>query len=182
MATLETPRLLLRSLKAEDASTITREINKFHIVRNLARVPFPYGHHHADEFIAWANTLDDRSAICAVELKSNPGTLIGVASHEWSDARQNTELGYWYAEDAWGNGYATEAGRAVAGHAFDVAGHETLISYYHNDNPASGRVLTKIGFEVNGSGTHFSLAHNCEVPITAMRLTRDIWRQNTRRT
>jgi [ribosomal protein S5]-alanine N-acetyltransferase len=175
MPNLSTMRLLLRPLQHIDAATIAREINHFEIARNLARVPFPYELKHAEEFIAWQATLDSNSAVFAVEELARPDQLIGVVSHEWSDAKQNSELGYWYAKHAWGKGYASEAAAAAVRHAFEVANRAVLISCYHNDNPASGRVLEKVGFEATQQCNHFSVAQNRDVPVTNMTLTKERW-------
>ncbi|WP_329182307.1 GNAT family N-acetyltransferase (plasmid) [Streptomyces decoyicus] len=55
-------------------------------------------------------------------------------------------LSYILREDTWGNGYATEAVKHVVAFAFTTAGLERLEAMHHPDNPASGRVLTKVGF------------------------------------
>src|SRR5690606_6266556 len=58
-------------------------------------------------------------------------------------------MGYWIARAHWGHGYASEAGRAV----IDVAralGHKRLTAGHYVDNPASARVLRKIGFRETG--------------------------------
>ena len=182
MLTLTTKRLLLRPMRRSDSETIASEINHFDIVRNLARVPFPYELKHAEEFIAWTETLDANSAVFAVEELANPGQLIGIVSHEWSAEKENSELGYWYAREAWGKGYASEAAAATVHHALAVANHPLLISCYHNDNPASGRVLEKVGFVAIRQCANFSVAQNQSVPVTSMQLTREMWDQNTLRT
>ncbi len=182
MTIITTERLLLRPLHKRDATTIAREINHFEIARNLARVPYPYELKHAEDFIAWQANLDARSAVCGVEEVRNPGLLIGVCSYEWSEAKQDAEFGYWYARHAWGKGFATETAKVLVRHAFESASLPKLVSCYHNDNPASGRVLKKAGFMATQQCTHFSVAQNREVPVTTMHLTREIWAQNTRRT
>ena len=182
MTTITTARLVLRPLHQMDAVTITCEINHFDIARNLARVPFPYELKHAEEFIAWQATLTTRSTFCAVEEQSKPGQLIGVCSYEWSDTKQDAEFGYWYARHAWGNGCATEAARALVHHAFQHANLPRLVSCYHNDNPASGRVLEKAGFAATQQCNHFSVAQKKDVAVTLMQLTRETWNQNTNRT
>ena len=59
------------------------------------------------------------------------------------------ELGYWIARAHWGYGYATEAGEAVLGIARSL-GHQRLQASHFLDNPASGRVLQKLGFTATG--------------------------------
>ncbi len=182
LTTMTTERLLLRRPHQNDAATIAIEINHFEIARNLARVPFPYELKHAEEFIAWSATLGAKSAMFAIEEQTNPGKIIGVCSYEWSDAKQDAEFGYWYARHAWGKGIATEAAKAVVGHAFQRANLPKLVSCYHNDNDASCRVLEKSGFIATRQDNHFSVAQNQTVPVTLMHLTREMWAQNTRLT
>jgi RimJ/RimL family protein N-acetyltransferase len=57
-----------------------------------------------------------------------------------------TEFGYWLARRHWGRGYATEAGRALLATARDGLRVKRLDSAHFLDNPASGRVLEKLGF------------------------------------
>src|SRR3546814_6851772 len=67
------------------------------------------------------------------------------------------ELGYWIARQHWGRGYATEAGRAV----LDISamlGHQRLVASHFLDNPASGRVLQKLGFVATG---RVATRHSC---------------------
>ena len=59
------------------------------------------------------------------------------------------ELGYWITPDAWGRGYATEAAGAVL-RAARAAGVRRVTAGHFVDNPASGRVLRKLGFRPTG--------------------------------
>lgn len=172
---LETPRLLLRHTEMRDAGTFVEELNNFHIVRNTARVPFPYHHDDAVEFLLFANGLDDRSCVAAITLKSEPDELIGVISYEWSNAKQDAELGYWLSERVWGKGFGTEAAAAIVDHAFGVNGHAKLVACFHNDNPASGRILSRLGFKAAGACSNFSKAQRREVAVTNMQMLRSDW-------
>lgn len=67
-------------------------------------------------------------------------TFIGVADIT------HAELGYWLDQSAWGQGFATEAARALVAFAFNELGLDELRSGHATDNPASGRVLKKLGF------------------------------------
>jgi ribosomal-protein-alanine N-acetyltransferase len=57
-----------------------------------------------------------------------------------------TELIYVFAEEAWGNSYATEAARALCSYAFDQLHLERLIALIDPENKASARVAEKAGF------------------------------------
>ena len=80
------------------------------------------------------------------------------------------ELGYWIARDHWGRGLATEASRALV----DIArmlGLKMLEGAHFTDNPASGRVLEKLGFEASGIiAPRFSCARGHDYPSRLMRL------------
>ncbi len=60
------------------------------------------------------------------------------------------EIGWHLHPDSWGRGYATEAARAVLGHAF-AAGLPEVIAVSHTDNWASQGVMRRLGMEDRGS-------------------------------
>ena len=81
------------------------------------------------------------------------------------------EFGYWLTPDAWGRGYATEAGRAMVSAARYTLGLRRLKAGHFVDNPASGRVLTKLGFRPTGSVTpREALARGGEAPCVDFTL------------
>lgn len=175
MTIIETEQLKLRPLKESDASVIAREVGNFNVSRNLARVPYPYSMAEALDFLDWIKSYDEKSLVCAVELKSAPGELIGVISYEFSTAEAVAELGYWFAEKYWGNGYGTEAASAMVHHAFTLGAHARLIASYHNDNPASARILLNLGFKPISHDRHYSKAQGIDVSSTKLSLMRDQW-------
>lgn len=172
---LETERLKLRSLDAGDAATIVDALSDFSICRHLARVPFPYHQSDAEDFLQFVKACDHRSRFSAICEKGRDTGLIGIISYEWSEDKHNAELGYWLSQCHWGKGLMSEAAVAMVRHAFTINQHETMVACYHDDNPASGRILSKAGFERAGACNHFSKAQGKDVPVTNMRLTRQRW-------
>jgi [ribosomal protein S5]-alanine N-acetyltransferase len=175
MWVIETERLRLRYPTADDAPAIAREVGNFNVSRNLARVPHPYSIAEAVDFLDWIKSYNEKSLVCAVELKSEPGELIGVISYEFSAVEGVAELGYWYAEKNWGKGYGSESASAIVHHAFTLGAHTRLVASYHNDNPASARILLNLGFKPISHEKHFSKAQGIEVSSTKLSLTRDKW-------
>ncbi|MER8047111.1 GNAT family N-acetyltransferase [Streptomyces sp. NPDC094032] len=55
-------------------------------------------------------------------------------------------VSYVLREDCWGQSYATKAVKELVVFAFTTAGLDSLGAKHHPDNPASGRVLAKVGF------------------------------------
>jgi RimJ/RimL family protein N-acetyltransferase len=172
---IETERLRLRPLRIEDAQAIAEKIDNYEISKNLARVPYPYHLSDAEDFIEWALKLDQRSAFQVITLKQNPEELIGIISYDWMEDKQRAELGYWLIPQHWGKGLMTEATCAMVGLAFNVSGLDRLGSCYFNENPASGKVLTKAGFEFVDQCTQYSKARSCEVPVTTVQISRQAW-------
>jgi RimJ/RimL family protein N-acetyltransferase len=172
---MTTERLRLRPPGEIDIPVILRELNKMVIARNTARIPHPYHRDDALDFFAFVEGLGETSRTAALEVASNPGNIIGIASYEWSETTGDAELGYWLAEDAWGKGYASEAAQALVTDAFTRAGHDKIVACFHNDNPASGRVLAKCGFQIVGACTNFSKAQGRDVPVTNVALSRARW-------
>ena len=156
---IRSERLFLRPAWPEDWEELLAVIADEAIVRNLARAPWPYGPDHARDFAM--RPQDSRLPNFFVSTASN-GQLIGsVGLGRDDDGR--TELGYWIARSHWGNGYAPEAARAVLRLARTL-GHRKLVAGHFVDNPASGRVLAKIGFRPTGKVVpRFSLGRGHEV-------------------
>ncbi|MDE2444750.1 MAG: GNAT family N-acetyltransferase [Alphaproteobacteria bacterium] len=171
MMILHTSRLKLRSLRVEDAPSITRGIGNFKVCKNLARVPYPYTEADALDFLDWISMFDHRSLVCGIELP-HTGELIGVISYLYEVEQDQCELGYWLAEAHWGQGYGKEAAKAMVTHAFTANSHEGLISAFHDDNPASGRILQGLGFQITGHEPALSRAQDRIVPSTQLQLTK----------
>ena len=174
---IETQRLVLRPLRDDDAMQIVSALDDFNICRNLARVPYPYHRDDALDFLSFVAGRDQRSHFSAICKRQTPDRLIGIISYEWSDSRQNAELGYWLSQPHWGKGLMTEAATAMVKHAFTVNAHETMVACYHDDNPVSGQILHRLGFGRIGACSNFSKAQGKELPVTNMQLTRERWQQ-----
>ena len=150
LPTLLTSHLVLRPLRSEDAAQIAQLAGNIQVARNTRRIPHPYTEDMARQFIA-----DQRSAFnkgqewtWAICLKDGL-TLIGCAGVQFED-EMGGELGYWLGEPYWGKGYVTEAARAIIDHVFNTRTLWELTARHLFSNPASGRVLTKLGFQVVG--------------------------------
>ena len=66
------------------------------------------------------------------------------------------EIGYWVGLPYWNRGYATEASAALLDFGFDVLGLNRILARHITRNPASGRVMQKVGMEFEGiSRQHF---------------------------
>lgn len=143
-----TPRLTLRPGWPEDAPALTAAIAHEAVAFRLARLPWPYAQPHAEEWLA-RQPAPREVALLILAHHGDATRLIGaIGIHPTADGAH--ELGYWLTPGAWGRGYATEAGQAVLGMARHAMGLRRLSSGFFLDNPASGRVLAKLGFRDTG--------------------------------
>jgi RimJ/RimL family protein N-acetyltransferase len=143
-----TKRLTLRPGWPEDAPAVVRAIGHEEVVRMLAKVPWPYALADAEAFLSRRRPASEAFFLILSHESDYPRVVggIGLAPDE-----NGHELGYWLTPDAWGRGYATEAGRAVVAMARHALGPKRLHSGHFVDNPASGRVLQKLGFRPTGA-------------------------------
>ncbi|GAA4053283.1 GNAT family N-acetyltransferase [Parerythrobacter jejuensis] len=163
-----TQRLLLRPTWPEDWQMLFAGIADQDVVHNLATAPWPY---EEDDARAFAQREQDAYVPgFAVTL---PGEgLIGGAGLGY-DEHDQVQLGYWIARDHWGKGYASEAARGVLAIA-GMIGHKRVVASHFVDNPASGRVLCKVGFSPTGEvRPGHSLARGRSDPVACYEIVLD---------
>ena len=167
-----TPRLTLRPGWIEDAPALTRAVADERVVMTLARLPWPYRLADAESYLAMPVPRGEAACLIFAHDMGDRPRLIGGCGVHRGDVRH--EIGYWITPDAWGRGYATEAGRALLGIARYGLGHRVLDAHHHLDNPASGRVLRKLGFVPTGQVRNTpSLARGTDVPSACFTLALD---------
>ncbi len=85
------------------------------------------------------------------------------------------ELGYWLGFEHWGQGFGTEAARAVIDFTFEEFDVEHLISGARVTNPSSRNILEKCGFQWSGVELHRFEALGSSTPVDCFRLSRSVW-------
>jgi [ribosomal protein S5]-alanine N-acetyltransferase len=142
--TLRTERLLLRPLRRADAPILAAMAGDPRVASKLADVALPFDETAARRWLkpTW---MDVRLGV------EREGQLIGSVSYHYALGAVGG-LGYWLGTEHWGHGYAREAAAAVVRHGFAQDRMQRFLSAHFIDNPASGRVLTRIGFRAFGSG------------------------------
>lgn len=147
---VRTQRLTLRPAWREDATELSRAIGHESVVRNLSQAPWPYSLGDARAFIdARGEAGDSVHFFLICEHRDGMAPIVGgIGIHPTDDGRH--ELGYWLTPSAWGRGIATEAGHGVLAAARDTLRLGRLVAGHFVDNPASGKVLRKLGFRPTG--------------------------------
>ncbi|WP_162249194.1 GNAT family N-acetyltransferase [Devosia sp. Root685] len=146
-ATLTTARLVLATPALAHVPQMAVLANNKRIHEVLSRLPHPYAEKHGEEFVSEIARGETEFAWSILK----DGTYIGgMGLHLLPD--QLPELGYWLGEPHWGQGFATEAGRAVVD-AARAAGAAALRSRALLSNSGSRNVLKKLGFVEIGEST-----------------------------
>lgn len=138
-----TPRLTLRPLTPADAPALSALAGDPGVARMLVDIPQPFDEAEARR---WLRPLWGELRL-GVE---QGGRLIGGVTYFCRTAGVGS-LGYWLGGEHWGQGYATEAAAALLRHGFGAERMQRFGSGHFIDNPASGRVLQKLGFKFWGN-------------------------------
>jgi [ribosomal protein S5]-alanine N-acetyltransferase len=151
---LLTTRLLLRPFEISDAPAVERLAGAREVADTTLAIPHPYPRGGGVDWIAThAEKWEKRSHLAlAIVPRSAPGELVGAISLSVSMIHLHAEIGYWIAPEQWGQGYATEASRALITYAFDTLKLHRVEAKHFARNPASGRVMQKLG--MRHEGTH----------------------------
>ena len=147
-----TERLVLRPGWVEDAPALTAAIGDEAVVRNLSRVPWPYGPADAEAWLAQPQDELRPQMLIFARTSGEPQLVGGIGLMDLDDGpAHQAELGYWIARSHWGLGIATEAARAVLDMAFHGLRLKRIEAGHFPDNLGSARVLAKLGFVQRGN-------------------------------
>ena len=149
--TLKTNRLILRPFEMADAKEVQRLAGDRAIADTTLEIPHPYEDGMAETWISTHREKFDAGemvhfGIILLETR----VLIGAMGLIVVQRFERAELGYWIGKPYWRNGYCTEAGRAVLGYGFTVLNLNRIHAHHFQRNPASGRVLQKLGMVHEG--------------------------------
>lgn len=166
---VRTERLLLRPGWSQDAPALFERIADERIVRNLATAPWPYRPEDAEAWLATERKASEPSLLIFRCTERAP-ELVGAIGFGRKPSG-GLEFGYWIARHHWGRGYATEAGRAMIAAARHGLRLKRLDAGHFLDNPASGRVLEKLGFRSTGKIVpHYSAGRGEAAPCRLFEL------------
>ncbi|GGD13211.1 GNAT family N-acetyltransferase [Aquisalinus flavus] len=169
--TIRTERLLLRQPVARDAGAFTRHCNDLRVTRMTARWPARFTEDFARARLVRAASWDPaRDVLFSILFRGDCIGVIGLHAETEGTGR----LGYMIGLSVSGQGLMTEAVNAVCRYGFAVMGLKAITADHYLDNPASGRVLQKAGFDCMGYDPPvWSQARGRADPGTKYALTRE---------
>lgn len=168
---IRTKRLVLRELTLEDAPAFSKLAGDYDIAKMTGSIPHPFPLYSAEFKIMYMRRQKQRGLAYPYAITRDGGELIGVMDLFRSTPDAALEIGYWIGKPYWGQGLSTEAARAIIQEAKDRLGVQALMAGVFADNPASLRVLEKLGFKTTGSEEmYFSMARMEKARSVILRL------------
>jgi len=181
---LETERLVLSQVVADDISNIAAYANNKNVTDNTRTMPFPYSEKDA---VRWIGILDksykDKDQYAFAIRQKTDLKFIGGIGLTIELANNRAELGYWLAEPFWNRGFITEAVQAILKFGFEEINLNKIVAVYLTSNEASGKVMVKNGmlkegeFKDHDVKKDHTIADGKYVSLIDLRLTHrhDAW-------
>jgi [ribosomal protein S5]-alanine N-acetyltransferase len=146
---LELSRCTLRPWRIGDEASLVRYADNRNVWRNMRdRFPHPYTAADAE---AWIKKASAETPATSFAIVVDGAAVGGVGIELGTDVfRRSAEIGYWVGEPFWGRGIATEALGAMTEYAFAHFDICRLVAGVFEWNPASARVLEKVGYTLEG--------------------------------
>ena len=174
---LETSRLWLRWPRLADAPGLERLAGDRAVAEMTAGIPHPYPQGSAVAFVKKRRDWNagGKALAMVLPLREDPTSPIGTVSLSQTRGDGHPGLTAWLGRTHWGEGYATEAARAMIDAYFSYTEGPEIRASARVINPAARRVLEKCGFAYLGSGLAPSPARGGVVPSDEFRLDRRAW-------
>jgi RimJ/RimL family protein N-acetyltransferase len=148
---LQTTRLVLRPFRLDDAATVERLAGAREIADTTLNIPHPYPQGAASAWIGQHEAMREAGTNLVYAItRRDTAELMGAIALSIAAEHARAEIGYWISAAHWNQGYCTEAGRVVVRWAFDSLGLHRVQGRHLVRNAASGRVMTKLGMQLEG--------------------------------
>jgi RimJ/RimL family protein N-acetyltransferase len=154
--TLRTPRLVMRPFLQDDAPSVQQLAGERRVAETTLNIPHPYPEGGAEAWIAShpRRFAAGDDAVFAIRVADG---LVGAIGLNLALYHRRAELGYWIGLPFWNRGYATEAGTALLWYGFEGLDLNRIQATHFAGNPASGRVMQKLGMHYEGRSPQYVL-------------------------
>jgi RimJ/RimL family protein N-acetyltransferase len=148
--TLRTRRLVLRPFEAADAAIVQRLAGAAAVADTTLNIPHPYEDGMAEAWIQTHGPMYAGGEQAVFAITEAAAAVVGAVGLRLELRHCRAELGYWIGVPYWGRGYATEAVQAVIAFGFTMLDLNRIDARHLSRNPASGRVMQKVGMRCEG--------------------------------
>jgi len=170
--TLTAGEYRLRPFRTNDADRVHALINDWSVVRMLNRIPFPYPRALTDEWIADIGRQGNANEAWHFAITDASDAVLGCIGVKREADRRSAHIGYWLGRAYWGRGIATLCATRIARWALASQDLDVLTARAAQDNLASAKILTRIGFRETGTATQEFLSRGGDHPVTLFTINR----------
>lgn len=151
LPTITLERLQLRPFQLHDADSVQQLAGDPYIAEMTLYIPHPYKNGMAEEWIRTHDNqfIEGKSVTLAIVHKEE-SYLIGAITVALHNNFNHGELAYWIGVPFMNKGYCTEAARGMMAYAFDELKLNRVYARHLGKNPASGKVMEKLGMKFEG--------------------------------
>jgi ribosomal-protein-alanine N-acetyltransferase len=179
--TLLTRRLRLRPFELTDALEVQRLAGDPDIADTTLNIPHPYQPGMAEQWIMTHDPdHDSGEALTLAVVGRETGELMGAVGLTVTQRFNRAELGYWIGKPYWNRGFCTEAACAILSHAFEVMRLHRVHASHLIRNPASGRVMQKLGMVHEGRARQHAKKGETYEDLELYGILRDEWEAEER--
>ncbi len=149
---LYSENVYLRPFELHDADKVRELAGEYAIAKTTLSIPNPYPEGVAEEFIRDSHEGSARKNRYMFAIVHNlDDELLGTISLNVTTEHKRGEIGYWMGKAYWGHGYTTEAARRLLKFGFEELDLNRVYAFAFSTNPASSRVMQKIGMTYAGT-------------------------------
>lgn len=149
---LETERLKLRPFYNTDAKRVQELAGDREVAKTTLGIPHPYTVENAEQWISnHSQNIEAGTIFPLAIVLTNSEVLLGTMTLRVDKQHNKGELAYWVGKDFWGKGYATEAASLIMKFGFYEIGLNRIWAMAMSSNPASTRVMQKVGMKKEGT-------------------------------
>ena len=166
MTRLVTDRLMMRRAQPTDLDGFHAVVSDFEVVRMTSSWPWPADRAYTKTRCVPINASNGMAGPVFCK-----GKIVGIMG-ALSMYDDGPELGYMFARAHWGQGFATEMARALLDHVWAQYDWDVIKASAYDDNPASVRVLDKLGFHEVEPTIGTCKARGGDFPLRCFQLPR----------
>ncbi|MGH7578215.1 MAG: GNAT family N-acetyltransferase [Longimicrobiales bacterium] len=176
----QTQRLTLRPFDVSDAPVVQRLAGAPEVALTTQNIPHPYENGMAEEWIATHASGWKSRQLLILAVTNEPDGLVGAVGLHLNPEHHRGELGYWIGLSFWNRGYATAASAALLEFGFEALALNRIQARHMTRNPASGRVLQKLGMKAEGVHRQYALIRGQFEDVAMYAVLKDEARHGTK--
>ena len=166
----------IRRWRPQDAKDLAKALSNQHILANLRDgLPYPYTEEDAKDYIqAMLNTEPKDTFAFAITVEDRAIGSIGVF-RQGNNHSKTAEMGYYIAEDFWGQGIGTSAVRQVCEYVFNNTDIIRIYAEPFSHNQGSCRILEKAGFTYEGTLRSNAVKNGMVIDMKMYSILKEDW-------